>query len=497
MTRHLDVRAGSYHDSVALMRVSQQANREAGVRAALVAMATPLNLDLLAGMGFTVPAGAAPNDLLVAIDAENDDALARSLSVVEAALTERAAAPASGFGDAPAARTVGTAVDRSNANIAFISTPGDYAFADAMDALDGGVSVIVFSDNVPLEQEVRLKREAGQRGLLVMGPDCGTAMINGVGFGFANVVRPGPVGLVAASGTGAQQLMCLIDGAGVGISHCLGVGGRDLSAAVGAMSTLTALDALAGDSATELIVVVSKPPAAEIAQVVRSHAAELGKPVQFAFLDEGEPDLTAVAGAAVEALGHTWTEPRSWPMAASSWQDDERRYVRGLFSGGTLCDEAMVIAAGDLGPIRSNVPLRPEWALPDGLRGGGHIMIDFGDDALTRGRPHPMIDGSLRVERLLAEADDPSCGVIMLDVVLGYGAHPDPAAELAPAIAQARKRATGDGRELDVVVSLIGTADDHQGLERQARALNEAGASVYLSNAAAARHAVELAGGYV
>src|SRR5690606_23775121 len=202
-------------------------------------------------------------------------------------------------------------------------------------------------------------------------------------------------------------------------------------------------------------------------------------------------------GAAVEALGHTWTEPRSWPMAASSWQDDERRYVRGLFSGGTLCDEAMVIAAGDLGPIRSNVPLRPEWALPDGLRGGGHIMIDFGDDALTRGRPHPMIDGSLRVERLLAEADDPSCGVIMLVVVLGYGAHPDPAAELAPAIAQARKRATGDGRELDVVVSLIGTDDDHQGLERQARALNEAGASVYLSNAAAARHAVELAGGYV
>jgi FdrA protein len=362
-----------------------------------------------------------------------------------------------------------------------------------MDALDHGVPVIVFSDNVPLEREIQLKQAARQRRLLVMGPDCGTAVIGGVGFGFANVVRPGPVGLVAASGTGAQHLMGLLDAAGVGISHCLGVGGRDLSDDVGGLSTLTSMDMLAADHTTELIVVVSKPPAPAVAERVRAHAATLNTPVLFALLGEGQPDLTWTARSVVEATGGAWAEPRSWsPPAVPS---PTGGYLRGLFAGGTLCDEAMVIAAAALGPVRSNIPLRPEWTLPRDLRGDGHAMIDFGDDALTQGRAHPMIDGSLRAERILTESADPACGVLMLDVVLGHGAHPDPAAELAPAIAAAQERARADRRDLAVVVTLAGTAADPQGLEQQAEGLAGAGAVVHLSNAAAARHAVDLVKG--
>ncbi|WP_205629080.1 hypothetical protein, partial [Jiangella muralis] len=361
---------------------------------------------------------------------------------------------------------------RDGGTIAFVSTPGPYAFADAMDALQHGLHVVVFSDNVPVEQEVLLKRAARELGLLVMGPDCGTAVVGGVGFGFANVVRPGPVGIVAASGTGAQQLLSLLDGAGVGISHCLGVGGRDLSAEVGGASTLAALDLLAGDDATEVVVVVSKPPAAEVADAVRERAEKLGKPVVLALLGPGRPDLTAVAETVVTTAGAQWLPPRSWPSTATATGP----HIRGLYAGGTLCEEARLLADAALAP-------------------GGHTFVDFGDDTFTLGRPHPMIDNSLRIERLLAEARDPSCGVVLLDVVLGHGAHPDPAAELAPAIVRARNLAGGRGRDLAVVVALVGTADDPQGLEEQARTLRDAGASVHLSNAAAARAAITLVSG--
>jgi len=161
--------------------------------------------------------------------------------------------------------------------------------------------------------------------------------------------------------------------------------------------------------------------------------------------------------------------------------------LRGLFVGGTLCDEAMLIAAQALGPIASNIPLDPAWALPDDLASTGHTMVDFGDDRLTQGRPHPMIDGSLRIERMLAEVDDPACSVLLLDVVLGLGSADDPAAGLAEPV----RRATAAG--VPVVTSVIGTRDDPQGLRRQVAALNDAGAAVYLSNAQAASAAIDLA----
>ncbi len=496
MPRHVEVRSGVYLDSVALMQVSRDAAAVDGVGSALVALATELNLDVLTGMGFTAPPGASPADLVIAVEATDDTALSAALAHIDTALTQQSAAEPGGFGSAPAPRTTASAFRRSNAGIALVSTPGRHAFVEAMDALDAGRSVMVFSDNVPLEQEVRLKDEAARRGLLVMGPDCGTAVVSGVGLGFANVVRPGPVGIVAASGTGAQQVMCLLDAAGVGVSHCLGVGSRDMSAPVRARSTLAALDLLAADDATEVIVVIGKPPAPEVADAVAVRAGQIGKPVIVHLLGDGAADLTSAAEAAVTAAGRSWVEPRWWPAP----EERTGRYptIRGLFSGGTLCEEAMLIASATVGAVYSNIPLGPEWAYTaptradDVVRHDGNIMIDFGDDKFTRARPHPMIDSTLRVERMREEARDPHCGVLVLDVVLGHGAHPDPAGDLAPAIADAHRIAAADGREIAVVISLVGTTSDPQGLERQAMTLRDAGASVHLSNAHAARKAVDL-----
>jgi FdrA protein len=481
--RDVQVRRGAYVDSVALMQVSKRVSSLDGVSAALVAMATDLNLELLVTMGFEVP-DASANEMLVAIDAASDEALKAATAEVDAALAESSRPSASGFGSAPPPVTVRSAAARADATVALISTPGENAFADALDAVEAGLHTMVFSDNVPVEQEVLLKERAVEAGVLVMGPDCGTAVLGGVGLGFANVVRPGPVGIVAASGTGAQHLMALLDGSGVGVSHCLGVGGRDLSAAVGGRSTKQALDLLAADEATELVVVVSKPPDPAVADAVRAHATSLGKPVTFGLLGRGQPDLTALAQDVVEAAGGAWVAPESTIGSVDTGRPGG--HLRGLFVGGTLCDEAMVIASQTLGEVASNIPLDPAWALADDLRSRGHTMIDFGDDRFTRGRPHPMIDGSVRAERIRAEADDPTTGVLLLDVVLGLGAEPDPATSLAPAI----EHAVTAG--VPVVVSVTGTRDDPQGLAGQVAALREAGASVHLSNAGAARAALDL-----
>jgi FdrA protein len=496
VTSVVELRSGSYHDSVALMQVSAAVSATAGVQAALVAMATALNLELLTDMGFAVPEQASPDELVVAVRAADEDGVRAALAAADAALAavgRRGTDPSGGASTTAPPRTVAAAAARTpGATLALISVPGPVAFAEAMDALQAGMSVLLFSDNVPVAQEIRLKDEAARRGLLVMGPDCGTAVVGGVGLGFANVVCPGPVGLVAASGTGAQQVLCLLDSSGVGVSHCLGVGGRDLSAAVGGRSAATALRMLDADPATELIVVVSKPAAPEVARALAELAGTLSTPVQWALLGRGRPDLSAAAERAVTAVGGTWVEPGSWPAPGAPGSGAAGGALRGLFSGGTLCDEAMVIAADTLGPIASNIALDAAWALGPSERPRSHAMLDLGDDAMTQGRAHPMIDHTLRLQRLAAEAVDPAVGVVLLDVVLGHGAHPDPAAELGPAIRAARATAADGGRELAIVVSLCGTTADPQGLDRQARTLQAAGTSVHLSNAAAARHAVAL-----
>jgi FdrA protein len=483
LPEHVEVATGAYHDSVALMQVSRTVAGTPGVTAAQVAMGTDLNLEVLAGMGFSLPDGTGANDVVIALRAETAEALAAGRAAVAEALSGpgRRTSGSADLGAETVPRTLGGAVARG-ANLALVTVPGHHAVVEAYDAVEAGIPVMVFSDNVPLAEEVALKEAADRHGTLVMGPDCGTAVVAGVALGFANVVRPGPVGLVAASGTGAQQVMCLLDAAGVGMSHCLGVGGRDLSAEVAGRSARRALAALEEDPATSSILVVSKPPAPGVLAYLRSYAASLHTPVHWATLSRDTPDLTAATIAALAADGHPAPDWPAWVAPASS----RPGHLRGLFCGGTLADEAMLVAAEALGPIRSNIPLSPELALGPDLRHDGHLVVDFGDDELTRGRPHPMIDPSLRLERVAVELADPSCGVLLLDLLLGHGAHPDQARDLAAAIA---------GAEAPVVVSLCGTAGDPQGFEESARLLHEAGASVFLSNSAATRHALSLLAG--
>ncbi len=507
MTTHVELRRGTYHDSVSLLQVSRAVAATAGVRAAQVAMATDLNVEVLTGMGFELPAGAGPNDLVVALHLEDGASLADGLGAVESALVALRGGGDGGEEVLPP-RTLGSAVEVSGATLAVVSVPGAHAVTETYDAITSGVSVMLFSDNVSVDDEVRLKDAAAAADVLVMGPDCGTAVVAGVALGFANVVRAGSIGLVAASGTGAQQVMCLLDAAGLGISHCLGVGGRDLTAPVGGRSTRQALAALAQDPATTSVIVVSKPPDTGVLTAVQAYAGELGLRVHWAILGSGRPDLTAAVEAMLAADGLDVPE---WPSAladdtgpagelagtpsADGAPTSDRvpavgPSLRGLFCGGTLADEAMVVAEHSLGRIRSNIAHDPDHMLAPDLRDDGHVVIDFGDDGLTRGRAHPMIDPTLRMERIAEEAADPTCGVLLLDLVLGHGAHPQPAEELAGAIRDARATAAEDGRLLPVVVSLVGTDADPQGRARCSDALVASGASVFLSNGAAARHAI-------
>ncbi|WP_395656061.1 FdrA family protein [Nocardioides sp.] len=461
-TTHVELRPGAYADSVTLLQVSRAVQQLDAVVAAQVAMATPLNVDVLVGMGFEVPDEATPNDLVVALRLDDAAALADALAGVDRALQD-ANRRDTGTSELAPPRTTAGAFRRTPDAVALVSVPGASAFVEAMDALEAGHDVMVFSDNVPLWQEVALKRVAAERGLLVMGPDCGTAVVGGLGLGFANVVAPGPVGVVAASGTGCQQVLALLDHAGVGVSSALGVGGRDLSAEVGGLATREALRRLDEDPAVELVVLVSKPPAAAVAADVEAYAGGLATPVLQALLGPGRPDLTAATEAVLRRLGHAVP---AWPVVGTA--APRAGVVRGLFVGGTLAGEARLIAAE-----------------VDGAD-AGHTFVDFGDDEYTTGRAHPMIDPSIRLEHLARAAEDPTTGVLLLDVVLGHGAEPDPAGSLAPALAAVDR---------PVVVSVVGTAGDPQGLDRQVRALADAGAEVHLSNAGATRRALELSGG--
>jgi FdrA protein len=481
VTRSVQVRRGSYQDSVSLMQVSRELQDRPGVGSALVAMATELNVGLLADMGFEPPSDASPNDMIVAIDADSDATVDDTVAALDAALVRRpTAGGGSGSGAVSPPATIGAAARRTDASLALISTPGAVAAIDAADAIAAGLDVMVFSDNVSVEQEVALKDLAATAGVLMMGPDCGTAVVGGVGLGFANVVRPGPVGVVAASGTGAQHLLALLDGNGIGVKHCLGVGGRDLSAAVGGRSTIAALDALDADDDISTIVVISKPPAADVARAVTAHADSLSTPVVIGYLTRTQPDITVTAQAVARAVGVDWTPPARWGDATPAARGG---YVRGLFSGGTLCDEAMLIAVQELDTVSSNIALAGQPSLGTGLESEGHTFIDFGDDRLTVGRAHPMIDPTLRLQRLRRELADPECAVVLLDVVLGNGAHPDPATDIATVIS---------GCETPVVVSLVGTRDDPQGLDDTGSRLAAAGAVVHASNSAAVREALSL-----
>ncbi len=460
MTTHVELRPGAFADSVTLLQVSRSVQGLPGVAAAQVAMATELNLEVLAGMGFDIPAEATPNDLVVALRLDDPETLDAALAGVAQALTDATRRPTGATEEAPP-RTTAAALRETPDAVVLVSVAGQHVLPEAMDAVDAGRDVMIFSDNVPVAEEVALKRAAADRQILVMGPDCGTAVLDGVGLGFANVVSPGPVGMVAASGTGCQQLLALLDHAGVGVSSALGVGGRDLSAEVGGLATREALRRLDEDPAVELIVLVSKPPAPEVATDITAYAESLATPVELALLGPGQPDLTAAAERVLTRLGR---DVPDWPVVSRLVADAARTSttVAGLFVGGTLCKEASLIAGSDAG-----------------------TFIDFGDDQYTQGRAHPMIDPTLRLEELARAAADPEVGVLLLDVVLGHGAEADPAALLAPALEDVAK---------PVVITVVGTSADPQDRDRQVQALTAAGAEVHLSNALATRRAIELLG---
>ncbi len=487
---HVDLRQGQYFDSVTLMQATRTVARTPGVDKALIAMATPLNVEFAQGMGFVVPQ-ALPAQLLIAVRAQDEAAIEAALAALAAALTVRA--PSSGAGNDPDPKpaTVGAALADSDAALVLISVPGTHAATEAFDAVAAGRSVMIFSDGVSVEDEIALKQAGREAGILVMGPDCGTAILSGVALGFANVVRRGTVGIVAASGTGAQQVSSLLETAGVGVSHLLGVGGRDLSARVGGLGAETALAALAADSGTDLIIVISKPPDTEVAQRLHQLCDELSTPVQFALLGEGQPDLTQAAESALDALG----VPRPvWPVVGRPQRPAQPARLHGYFAGGTLAAETLVLASG-LGPISTNLGAQGQPAAL-ALEGGPHVVIDFGEDELTLGRAHPMIDPTMRLDQIgHVSAAESGNLVLLLDVVLGYGAEPDPAHELVPVLAGAGQRFADRGEQFDVVVSLCGTEADPQVWSRQAEALAATGALVFASNAQAARHALALARG--
>ncbi len=500
--QHVSVRRGVYHDSVTLLRLSQTAASTPGVTVAQVAMATPLNLELAAGLGFSIPVGAGPNDLLITISGVDTTAVETALAAVETAISARIVPASKGPGAVAAPRTIrAAATAHPDAPIVLLSLPGPAVLGEAMDAIDAGRHLMIFSDNVPVADEIAIKDAAAAKSLLVMGPDCGTAIIAGIGFGFANVLRgndSGPrVGVVAASGTGAQQLTCLLDDAGVAVSQVLGLGGRDLSEAVAGRSALTALRMLDGDPGTDHIVLITKPPHPAAAGAVQALASVLGTPVTMILVGPGRPDITAGAERLLAMLG---LAVPAWPKwaprngASGSTGPPTAGALRGLYSGGTLATEARVVAERLLGRIDSNVALRQ--GLPQ-LSGLGHVVVDLGDDAFTVGRPHPMIDPTLRLELLARESADPDVAVLLLDVVLGLAADPDPAGSLAPAIRAAIDAAAAVGRSLSVVIALCGTAGDPQDRDAQATAFAGVGARVFASNAAAARAAATLAGATV
>lgn len=477
----------TYFDSVALMRMAAELSGRPGVRLASVVMGTPANKEVLAGVGLLDDGASAagPNDLVVAIDAEAC-VLEEALGWAEETLAAGKAAHVDG--DRPARRPRTLARAAADANLAMISTPGPYAASEALKALHLGLHVFLFSDHVSIEDEVMLKEEASRQGHIVMGPDCGTSVIGGVPLGFANALRPGSVGLAGASGTGLQQVASLVDGWGAGISHMLGVGSRDLSAEVAARSMRVALRLLSADPATEVVVLVSKPPDPTVAGLLLEQAARVPKPVVACFLGATSPSShggVEVVGTLEEAARAAlrWLSVPAPPEGVGAFPGSvvlpsSGRLLRALYSGGTFAHETRLLVEPQLGAVVEVAPAPvPGRAprLPD-----RHLVLDLGADEFTVGRPHPMIDAAVRLEWLRAALQDRSTGVVLVDVVIGYGAANDPAGTLASVLGD---RPAGGPL---VIAFVVGTEADPQCRSAQERVLAEVGVVVAPSSTAAA-----------
>ncbi len=466
----------SYFDSIALMRAAEQARALAGVTDVAAVMGTPANRALLAeaGLASTETPETTVSDVLVAVRAATDDAMRAALARVGELLAAHRDTDPGSPRVAPRT-TLSASRAAGGASLALIAVPGPDAVLDAHQALSAGLHVFLFSDGVSLDDEVALKRRARARERLVMGPECGTAIVNGVGLGFANRVRRGPIGVVGASGTGIQELTTLVHRLGGGIAHAIGTGGRDLHAAVGGITTLQALALLGADHDTRVIVVVSKPSSPEVADAVLAAAVAAGKPVVACLLGYAGAMPTGVRSAETLEEAAIAAVAADGGRAAALREPDTMARVRGkivgLYTGGTLCEEARRL-----------------------LGDGAHRFVDFGAEEYTRGRPHPIIDPGRRHAAILEAASDPAVGVLLLDLVIGDCAHPDPAAALDPVLAQATERARGTGRDLAVVAHVVGTEGDPQDVARQEETLSQRGVVVCASNRLAALTARALAG---
>ena len=510
-------RPGEYRDSVALMLLARELGALPGVVDVSVVMGTPANKAILQQAGLlTVEANAAtPNDLLIAVKAKDEASARAAIAQAQGLLAHKAASTLATGAMRP--RTMrGVIRATPDANIAVISVPGQYAAAQAWDTLRAGVDVLLFSDHVTLEDEIALKEYARDHGLLLMGPGAGTAIIDGVGLGFANAVPRGNIGIVAAAGTGLQEVSTLIAKSSAGITQAIGVGGRDVSEAVGGIMLLEGLKALQADPDTRVIVVVSKMPSPVVADKILEQARRSDKPTVLALMTNDKLQMTKVQSPIsnlqslasdlreASAIAVALSRGESMDAARKKLADEDKalerkaralrrklnarqKYLRGLYSGGTLCEETMRLWQQTLNEVWSNAPLDPKFKLVDSNKSKRHTVVDLGEEEFTIGRPHPMIDNTLRVKRIVKEARDPSVAVIVLDVVIGYGAHPDPASELGAAIREAKQIAAKKKRELIVIASVTGTDRDPQNLSRQTKALRMAGAVMMNSNAAVAK----------
>jgi succinyl-CoA synthetase alpha subunit len=504
------VKRNRYFDSIFLMRIAGQISGQPGVDEAAVLMGTEKNKQILADMGLLdeTISSAGPNDLMVALSGEHK-------ATIEAVL--------SGFDDlleltpvevgTPTTRTLEAALEiKPDVNLVVISVPGEYAAAEARRALERGLNVFLFSANVSLEDEVALKEFAQERGLIVMGPDCGTAIVAGVGLGFANVVRRGSIGVIGASGTGLQEFTSLVHQSGLGISHALGTGGRDLSDAIGGISALTALAALEADPQTRVIALISKPPGAETLRRLVPELSRCSKPVITCFIGYDDPLIEAestvttaltVDEAVLLAVGAVTGAPAPRSDVVTPAQDElvvsekagmasTQRYVRGIFAGGTFNYQAQHLMRRAGFEVHSNAPIDGVLGLSDPNLSTGHTLVDMGDELFTERRPHPMIDPTLRKERILREAEDPEVAVLLLDFVLGYNAAEDPAGDLVEEIGEAKAIVGRRGGRLNVVASVCGTDSDPQDLAQQCNTLEEAGVVLMPSSAQAVEFSVAL-----
>ena len=504
------IRPGAYYDSVVLMQLQRALAALPGIQEAGAVMGTEANKDILAQSDLTTAEvqSAKADDLLIVVRAAEEAAAQAAISQIDALLKRRSS------GDTPDGyrpKSLEAAAQMlPDAQWVLISTPGRYAAGVAQAALRLGKHLFLYSDNVSLEDEIALKQSAAAKSLLVMGPDCGTALVNGVGLGFANRVRRGAIGLVGASGTGLQQVTTRIHQLGGGITHALGTGGRDLSEKVGAVTTRQSLHLLARDPATKVIVLISKPPAPQVVDELLRMVGCLDKPVIIDFIGYRSAEtqqgniyfvktLDEAADLAVELA--SFDPPSAPPPSPRSRLEGHRltskphpfassqKYLRGLFSGGTLAYEAQLLLRDYVPAVYANAPLDKRFKLEKATLSQGHTIVDLGEDEFTVGRLHPMLDNELRVKRLAQEAADPATAVILLDVVLGHGAHPDPASELAPAIAQAILSAEEAGRHLAVIAVVVGTDEDPQDLGKQVEQLEAAGAEVEFNHETAVRRA--------